>query len=839
MGGPPSALASGLRSVAVAGDVTNSVIVTGDRANVQVRVDGADALLAKLLNEAQLPRKTPRPRPLDAFPPASREHLNRATETEALVAGVESGGPVRVSGEADIGKTMTLRHALAGDLARAVGDGVVYVFAKGKPYGDLLQDIFDAFFECEPPYLAREQQIRRDLRDAQALVVLDSVELSRDELGQLVMAIPDCRFIVISRESALGEGTPLRISGLSTADGLSLVEQELGRALARAERPQAEAVCNSLGGHPFKIRQAAAGVREGERSFDLLAQELAKDEAGSTLAQLVLASLTEEELAVVRQLAALRGETIGVEHTVALLGRETLAGRLGDLQRRRVIAAASPRYRIAGALNDLAESAPDSGAKPTGWPGPLDAERDRALAYFTRWAQAHRSQPALVLAEAPALLQLLRDAESSGRTRELIGLGRAIDAAFAWGRRWEVWGALLTTVLDAAHTSGDLGAQAWARHQLGTRAYCLGDVPQAIGLLQQARDIREQIDDQAGAAATRHNLEFIAGPGDGEDGDNGTDDNGGRSGPRRSLLVLGAVAAIVAVVAVATLANGGDGPRLNTGGKNPTVTGGGSPSTLSVDLSGDGTVTSRPAGIDCPGSCKKSFPVGSRVMLSARAEKGSRFDGWSGDCSGRGTCSLSVEKGTSVTATFTARSAPTQCEDGSDNDHDGLVDRPADPGCRADDTEAPATRHSEPPIPTKPGRSGTNTTTSPPIPKPLQPQPDLVIDKMYIRASAGPAAIRGTAGWRIFADIRNAGKASAPASVTEITPLGLDPLTVDTQALAPAATTTVSVDCLPYGTRAEATAVVDATKLVAESNEANNIDATGSGWGTNGSCRYR
>lgn len=223
-----------------------------------------------------------------------------------------------------------------------------------------------------------------------------------------------------------------------------------------------------------------------------------------------------------------------------------------------MIASASPRYRIAGALNDLTESAPGSSSEPPEWSGPLDAERDRALAYFTRWALAHRPQPARVLAEAPALLQLLRDAESSGRTRELIALGRAVDAAFAWGRRWEVWGALLTDVLDAAHTSGDLEAQAWARHQLGTRAYCLGDVPQAIGLLEQARDIREQIDDQAGAAATRHNLEFIAGPtGDG-DGDGGTNDDGGRPGPRRPLLALGAIVAIMAVVAAATLARGGD-----------------------------------------------------------------------------------------------------------------------------------------------------------------------------------------------------------------------------------------------------------------------------------------
>ena len=42
-----STLASGVRSVAVAGDVTNSVIVTGDDVTIELRVDTDDALLAE------------------------------------------------------------------------------------------------------------------------------------------------------------------------------------------------------------------------------------------------------------------------------------------------------------------------------------------------------------------------------------------------------------------------------------------------------------------------------------------------------------------------------------------------------------------------------------------------------------------------------------------------------------------------------------------------------------------------------------------------------------------------------------------------------------------------
>jgi|GEM_PF-2744799 len=49
---------------------------------------------------------------------------------------------------------------------------------------------------------------------------------------------------------------------------------------------------------------------------------------------------------------------------------------------------------------------------------------------------------------------------------------------------------------------------------------------------------------------------------------------------------------------------------------------------------GSGTVISSPSGIDCGSRCRASFPVGAKVMLTANANLGSVFSGWSGDCSG-------------------------------------------------------------------------------------------------------------------------------------------------------------------------------------------------------------
>ena len=71
---------------------------------------------------------------------------------------------------------------------------------------------------------------------------------------------------------------------------------------------------------------------------------------------------------------------------------------------------------------------------------------------------------------------------------------------------------------------------------------------------------------------------------------------------------------------------------------------------LSVTSNGPGTVTG--SGIACPGTCSKTYPEGTQVSLSAQASAGFTFSGWSGDCSGQGGCSVTMNASHSVTATF-------------------------------------------------------------------------------------------------------------------------------------------------------------------------------------------
>lgn len=83
---------------------------------------------------------------------------------------------------------------------------------------------------------------------------------------------------------------------------------------------------------------------------------------------------------------------------------------------------------------------------------------------------------------------------------------------------------------------------------------------------------------------------------------------------------------------------------------------------------GNGTVTSQagltPA-IACSisngaltGDCSHSYPSGTSVVLTAAAASGHTFDGWSGDCTGGGTCTLSTTANRAVTAGFSAPLGP-------------------------------------------------------------------------------------------------------------------------------------------------------------------------------------
>lgn len=80
---------------------------------------------------------------------------------------------------------------------------------------------------------------------------------------------------------------------------------------------------------------------------------------------------------------------------------------------------------------------------------------------------------------------------------------------------------------------------------------------------------------------------------------------------------------------------------------------------VSVSVSGNGlgTITSAPVGINCGTTCSAAFNLGTRVILTAIAGTNSAFAGWSGACSGTGSCTFTVKGTESVSASFNLTAA--------------------------------------------------------------------------------------------------------------------------------------------------------------------------------------
>jgi len=75
--------------------------------------------------------------------------------------------------------------------------------------------------------------------------------------------------------------------------------------------------------------------------------------------------------------------------------------------------------------------------------------------------------------------------------------------------------------------------------------------------------------------------------------------------------------------------------------------------TVAKTGTGSGTVTSSTGGINCGSTCSANIASGTAVTLTAAAASGSTFGGWSGACTGTGTCIVTMTAAQSVSAAFT------------------------------------------------------------------------------------------------------------------------------------------------------------------------------------------
>jgi len=83
-----------------------------------------------------------------------------------------------------------------------------------------------------------------------------------------------------------------------------------------------------------------------------------------------------------------------------------------------------------------------------------------------------------------------------------------INNLFSEGKYAEA-GSHLEVMLKTAEAAKDLGKKAWSLHQMGVRAFCMGDRRGARGYWKESLKIRNSLKDVNGAAATNYHLHLI------------------------------------------------------------------------------------------------------------------------------------------------------------------------------------------------------------------------------------------------------------------------------------------------------------------------------------------
>jgi NB-ARC domain-containing protein len=454
--------------------------------------------LVREASRAERAHIRPRATPILLRPRLIRALIDRRMEVAGALSAFDAGLPIEVSGEPGIGKTAILRHLAHHPRAASFVDGIVYLPARHHSFFDLQQLLFEAFYESDEPCKPTESEIRRGLQEKQALIILDDVHLPQNELEQILDIAPHSAFVVATSERRLwGEVRSLALGGLSPEDAVMLLEREIERVLDLTDRADATRLCAAIGGHPLRIQQIAAVICDQGMSLEDWAHTITPQ----SLLRELMSSIDEKQRRALLALTALSGVPLRAQHISGMAEVTDIEPSLMTLVRRGLVVCSQSRHQLADGVADQLRRTED-----------LAPWVNRAITYFMAWAGRYRRSPDALLEEAEALLRVQQHALESRRWGEVLALGWLVEGALVVRGRWGAWATTLERSLDAAKALGDRSAEAWAFHEIGTRALCLGEADLARASLSQAVKLRELLGDDAATTTSRQNLSIILPP---------------------------------------------------------------------------------------------------------------------------------------------------------------------------------------------------------------------------------------------------------------------------------------------------------------------------------------
>ncbi|MFE9374422.1 ATP-binding protein [Streptomyces sp. NPDC006711] len=457
--------------------------------------------------------------------------LERAQERARLVRLLGRGRSVRLTGAAGSGRSALL-DAVAADCAELAPDGVVRLSGHRRGPTELLRELYATVFDAPLHRLDRATLLGR-VRDIGAVVVLDDLEFGGSTLEELLLATPECAYLLAATPDVQAPHTEsgveeVPLAGLGRNASLELLEQAVDRPLTDEEANWAGDLWFESQGLPLRFVQAGALLRRRDRlrgepnSRDPYG--FPKDEAaeasvftgegrevplpslgeGAAPAALLASRLSEAARATLRFAVALGGEVPHQAHLPALVGDTHADASLGELLDSGLLSPAGSRYRLAaGVLTQLENS---------GYAADAGELAQSAARHYTWWTGHPSVAPERAAMEADAVLaamSALVPGDEPGHPAAAVELARTAAPVFAAGLHWGAWERALRIGSEAARLTGEVAEEAYFHHELGVLALCNGGLDRARAELEASIGLRGALSDKRGTVAGRRALALV------------------------------------------------------------------------------------------------------------------------------------------------------------------------------------------------------------------------------------------------------------------------------------------------------------------------------------------
>ncbi len=437
------------------------------------------------------------PRPVSGF-------LDRDQEQNEAGTALARRQIVDLHGPDGTGKTALLSQAMQTLPLSSFPDGLVYISARNETYTDLLQSLFNCFFEADDGVKVTENDVRMQMAGKRALIVVDDANhLKEGEAEALAQVVPQCALLIAGREQQVSSGVGIFMRGLPRAEAVALFERSWG-PVSPGDRPAVEAICAALEHVPLAIIKTASTASQRHQSLQQVLQQVQpRTEPPDPVGQAfwsIGSNLSEGERRVLAGLAAAGGSTVGVEalSTITGLAPDQVDRYLNRLQNVGLVHTNSPRYGL------------DEGFRAHVWYAWVsEGMQTRAADYYLRRAGSLRG-PAKDPDEEN-VLAALRYYFHKQMWGQVVDIVRAAEPYLATAGRWGQWRRRLNQAWHAAQQSGQQPAEAWAQNQLGIIAMVGGDRAAAEKLFRGALRIWRTLGDQTGMTIAGWNLQMLLG----------------------------------------------------------------------------------------------------------------------------------------------------------------------------------------------------------------------------------------------------------------------------------------------------------------------------------------